>query len=149
MSFSADGVHWRTYEKNLVMKLGSDTGQVVLYDSAIKRYVAFGRFGAGGRKVARAESADFIHWSEPKLVLSPDERDGANTQCYGISIDLYEGMYVGMLWMFWIDGGNVGRIDMQLCHSRDGKAWRRDPSRTGCITNGPEGAGDWGEMRAA
>ena len=149
VTFSADGIHWKPYEGNPVMKLGSDTGQVVLHDPDLQRYVAYGRFGAGGRKVARSESEDFIHWSEPKLVLEPDEKDGANTQFYGISIDLYQGLYVGMLWMFWIDEGRVGRIDFQLCHSHDGIQWIRDPERRVFMPNGPEGAWDSGDMRAA
>lgn len=51
--------------------------------------------------------------------------------------------------MFWIDDGNVGRIDFQLCHSRDGKRWVRDPERAVFLPNGPEGAWDSGDMRAA
>jgi len=119
------------------------------YDPALQRYVADGRFGAGGRKVAPSTSEDFIHWSEPALVLDPGARDGPNTQFYGIGIDLYQGLYAGMLWMVWIDDGRAGRIDFQLCHSHDGIAWIRDPDRRIFIPNGPEGAWDSGDMRAA
>jgi hypothetical protein len=149
VAFSPDGIHWKPYDKNPVMKHGSDTGQVVLYDHRLQRYVAFGRFGAGGRKVARTDSRDFIHWSEPKLVLAPDQKDGANTQFYGISVNLYQDIYIGVLWMFWIREGNIGRIDFQLCHSRDGKKWFRDPDRSVFLPNGPKGAWDSGDMRGA
>jgi hypothetical protein len=149
VAFSPDGIHWKSYQNNPVMKLGSDTGQVVLYDDEIERYVAFGRFGAGGRKVARSESSDFIHWSKPRLVLKPDEKDGPNTQFYGITIDRYADHYIGVLWMFWIEAGNVGRIDFQLCHSRNGKTWIRDPKRNVFLPNGPPGSWDAGDMRAA
>ena len=132
-----------------MVKLGSDTGQVVLFDKRLDRYVAYGRFGAGGRKVARIESPDFIHRTRPELVIEPDEQDGPNTQFYGITVNLYEGVYVGMLWMFWIDEGRVGRIDFQLCHSRDGKRWVRDPDRRVFLPNGPEGAWDAYDMRGA
>lgn len=149
VAFSPDGIHWKPYEKNPVMKHGSDTGQVVLWDPRIERYVAFGRFGAGGRKVARTDSPDFINWSEPKLVLEPDEKDGPNMQFYGISVDLYHGLYIGMLWMFYIEEKSIGRIDFQLCHSRDGIVWQRDPERHVFMPAGPEGTWDWGDMRAA
>ncbi len=149
VAFSPDGIRWTPYAGNPVMKMGSDTGQVVLFDPKLKKYVAYGRFGAGGRKVARSESEDFIHWSKPKLVLKPDERDGPKTEIYGISIDLYEGVYIGMLWMFWIEHTNVGRIDFQLCHSRDGKSWVRDPERIVFMPNGPDKTWDHGDMRAA
>lgn len=149
VAFSPDGIDWTPYENNPVMKLGSDTGQVVVYDEEIQRYVAFGRFGAGGRKVARSESADFINWSKPTLVLAPDKKDGPRTQFYGITIDRYAKQYVGVLWMFWIEAGNVGRIDFQLCHSRDGKTWHRDPERRVFLPNGPPGSWDAYDMRAA
>lgn len=149
VAFSPDGIHWTPYEGNPVMKYGSDTGQVVLFDPNLKKYVAYGRFGAGGRKVARTESEDFIAWATPELVLEPDERDGTNTQFYGISVDLYESVYIGVLWMFYIEQKNIGRIDFQLCHSRDGKTWVRDPNRTVFLPNGPEGAWDHGDMRGA
>ncbi|MBI3117801.1 MAG: hypothetical protein HYZ00_03890, partial [Candidatus Hydrogenedentes bacterium] len=114
----------------------------------LKKYVAFSRLGFG-RKVARTESEDFIHWSPPELVLEPDIRDGANTQFYGITISLYEGVYVGALWMFYIQEKSVGRIDFQFCWSRDGKQWQRDPERRILLGNGPEGAWDHGDMRGA
>lgn len=148
VAFSADGIHWKPFEGNPVMKHASDTGQVVLWDPKRARYVAFLR-AAGGRKVARTDSTDFIHWTEPKLVLAPDDTDGSQTQFYGISVDWYHGLYVGMLWMFRIEEGSVGRIDFQLCHSRDGIRWRRDPKRRVFLPPGPEGAWDWGDMRAA
>ena len=149
VAFSPDGIHWTPYANNPVMKLGSDTGQIVLYDDSIEKYVAFGRFGAGGRKVARSESADFIHWSKPKLVLAPDKTDGPKTQFYGITINRYADQYIGILWMFWIESGNVGRIDFQLCHSRDGKTWIRDPQRNVFLPNGPPGSWDSFDLRAA
>jgi hypothetical protein len=148
VAFSPDGIHWKPHAKNPVLSVYSDTGQVVLYDPAIQRYVAFGRFGFG-RKVARTESKDFVTWTEPELVLEPDERDGPKTQFYGISVNLYEGVYIGVLWMFRIETRNIGQIDFQLCHSRDGKTWTRDPERTVFLPLGPTGAWDGGDMRGA
>jgi hypothetical protein len=123
VAFSPDGIHWKPHAKNPVLSVYSDTGQVVLYDPAIQRYVAFGRFGFG-RKVARTESKDFVTWTEPELVLEPDERDGPKTQFYGISVNLYEGVYIGVLWMFRIETRNIGQIDFQLCSCRSGRPVR-------------------------
>lgn len=149
VAFSPDGIHWTPFAMNPVLKVNSDTGQCVLYDPQIKKYVAYGRFGFG-RRVARTESADFIHWTTPELVLEPDmDEVGSNVQFYGISVDLYEGIYVGMLWMFHIDSGSIGRIDFQLCHSRDGIHWIRDPQRAVFMPLGPEGEWDGGDMRPA
>jgi len=149
VSFSPDGVHWHNYEDNPVIPLGSDTGQSVLWDPRIRRYVAFGRFGAGGRKVARTESRDFLHWTSPRLVLEPDEEDGPDTQFYGISVNLYEGVYLGLLWVFHIDpaghlggGKDKGNIDVQLVSSKDGASWRRLGDRVAFLPNGSEGEWD-------
>ena len=81
VAFSPDGIHWKPYKDNPVLKVYSDSGQDVLYDPRIQKYVAFSRLGFG-RRVARSESPDFIHWSKPELVIEPDEKDGKSTQFY-------------------------------------------------------------------
>jgi hypothetical protein len=156
VSFSADGIHWNNHPDNPIIPLGSDTGQSVVWDPRIDRYVAFGRFGAGGRKVARSESPDFVHWSDPELVLQPDGVDGPNTQFYGISVTLYEGLYIGLLWIFHIEpkghlggGRDVGSIDIQLVSSRDGKEWNRVCDREVFMSNGPKGEWDSRIIQAA
>ncbi len=156
VSFSSDGIHWSNYEGNPVINLDSDTGQSVVWDPRIRRYVAYGRFGAGGRKVARSESPDFIRWTEPKLVLEPDATDGVDTQFYGISVTIHEGIYIGLLWIFHIEpkghlggGKDVGTIDVQLVSSRDGINWKRVGDRQVFIPNGPEGEWDSRIIQAA
>ena len=136
VAFSPDGIHWKAYSGNPVLKFGSDSGQCVLFDPALKKYVAFGRFGAAGRKVARSESDDFIHWSQPQLVLTPDDRDGPKTEFYGISVDLYEGVYVGVLWMFWIEEGIVGPSTCSFATAATARAGCAIPSAaSGCPTD--------------
>lgn len=156
VSFSEDGIHWNNHPDNPVIPHGSDTGQSVVWDPCIARYVAFGRFGAGGRKVARSESPDFVHWSKPELVLQPDDIDGPNTQFYGISVTHHEGLYIGLLWIFHIEprghlggGRDVGSIDIQLVSSRDGREWNRVCDREVFMQNGPEGEWDSRIIQAA
>ena len=48
----------------------------------------------------RAESPDAIHWSDPETVLLPDELDYPDTEFYELNVTPYEGMYLGMLWIF-------------------------------------------------
>ncbi len=122
VAFSPDGLHWTPYEGNPVIKAYCDTNQNVLYDARLEKYVAFSRFGFG-RKLARSESPDFIHWTPPEVVLECDERDGPQTQIYGAGVDLYEGVYLAMIWIYR-EGGDK-RIDTQLATSRDGIHWTR------------------------
>ena len=142
VSFSADGLSWTNHPDNPVIKIGSDTGQQALWDPKLARYVAYGRFGAGGRRVARSESEDFIHWSPPRLVFAADGRDKKGTEIYGMGIGLYEGLYLGMPWMY--HAGSTHKIDVQLAVSRDGVKWHRVGDRQIFIPNGPEESWDAG-----
>ena len=141
-SFSADGLTWTLPEDRRAKSGYSDTGQCLLWDPRLNKYVAYGRFGGVGRRVARMESDDFVHWTDPVLVFEADKDDGPNAQIYGISVNYYEGVYIGMIWMY--HAGTDERIDVQLIHSRDGIAWQRTGDRAVFIPNGPEGAWDRG-----
>ena len=142
VSFSPDGLRWTPPEGNLAVAGYSDTGQSVVWDGRLKKYVAFGRFGGVGRRVARIESSDFVHWSQPKLVFAADAKDRPGDQIYGISATVYEGLYLGLAWMYHV--GDDMTIDVQLIHSRDGINWRRTENREVFIPNGPQGAWDSG-----
>lgn len=145
VAFSPDGIHWTRSEHNPVLDVYSDTNQVVLYDPTIEKFVAFGRFGFG-RKVARSESSDFENWSQPQLVLECDERDGNGTQIYGTGIDLYEGLYLGMIWIYR-EGGDA-KIDTQLAVSRDGISWTRVGNRATWLQLGDEDSWEGGMVRS-
>ena len=142
VSFSADGKVWTNYSGNPVIDFASDTGQQALWDEARQRYVVYGRFNAGGRKIARAESVDFVLWSRPRLVFQTDAADRPGAQFYGMGITRYEGIYVGLPWMF--RQGTTDRIDVQLAMSRDGIDWKRVGDRRTFIPNGKEGSFDAG-----
>ena len=142
VSFSADGKTWTNHPKNPVIPFGSDTGHQLVWDESIKKYVAFGRFNAGGRKVARAVSDDMARWSQARRVFDADGVDPRGTQIYGMGISRYEGIYIGMPWMF--DITSTHRIDVQLSSSRDGIRWDRLHDRRPFIPNGPKGSWDAG-----
>ncbi len=142
VAFSADGIRWKT--QGPVIPLGSDTTQSLVHDPHIKKYVAFGRM-VGGRTVGRTESLDCLQWTEPMCVLSADENDGPAGQIYGMPIDLYEGLYLGMLWMY--REGIDGKIDTQLAVSRDGVHWQRVADRQTFLPNASEGMRDDGMSR--
>lgn len=145
VAFSADGIHWKPYEGNPVLKVYCDTNQNVVFDPRIKKYVAFSRFGFG-RKLARSESADFTNWSKPELVLECDARDGHLTQIYGAGVDIYEGVYIAMIWIYR-EGGD-GKIDTQLATSRDGIHWTRVGDRATWLKLGPDTSWEGGMARS-
>lgn len=146
VAFSPDGLRWTEYEGNPVISAYCDTNQTVIWDANIERYVAFSRFGFG-RKVARSESVDFQNWSKPELVLDTDAADGKGTQFYGIAVDIYEGLYLGMLWVY--REGIDGCIDTQLGCSRDGIHWERVGDRQTFLPLGEAGSWEDGMVRSA
>lgn len=142
VSFSADGKCWTDHPGNPVMPFASDTGQQALYDPVLKKYVAYGRFGVEGRRLARSESSNFVAWSPPRLVLDADADDGSAAQIYGMGVSRYEGLYLGMPWIF--HEGTTHKIDVQLATSRDGQVWSRVADRAAFLPNGPGGSWDEG-----
>jgi len=145
LSYSPDGIHWTNYEGNPVIPMGSDTTQSLVWDPRIGRYVVFGRFGAGGRRIARAESEDCIHFSEPELILQYDDVDEGDTQIYGMPVNIYEGIYLGMVWVY--REGVDGTIDTSLATSRDGIRWERTLDRQTFLSLGPAGSWEDGMVR--
>jgi hypothetical protein len=145
VAFSRDGIHWKPYEGNPVIKRYCDTNQNVVYDTNLKKYVGFSRFGFG-RRLARSESDDFLQWSEPQLVLECDAADGPGTQIYGAGIDIYEGVYVAMIWIYR-EGGD-GKIDTQLATSRDGIDWSRVGERATWLKLGDDDDWEGGMVRS-
>jgi len=145
MSFSPDGVHWTNCPENPVIPTGSDTTQSLVWDPAREKYVVFGRMGAGGRRAGRAESADGVHFTEPELVFAADEVDEEGTQFYGMPVNIYEGVYLGMVWVY--REGVDGRIDTALAVSRDGVGWERVLDRQTFLSLGEEGSWEDGMVR--
>ena len=148
VAFSADGIRWRKHP-GWVFKCYSDTGQTVLYDEGSRKYLGFGRFNQQhdspayfvGRNVSRVESTDFIHWSEPELVLAGDSQDPESLQINSMPIDLYEGMYIGIMEVDVRPFPNSAR-PIQLAASRDGRRWTRVAHRCPFIEEPPRGAWD-------
>jgi len=64
---SADGIHWKDFEKEPVITQGAfDSQNVAFWSIAEGCYVCYFRVFEGGmRWIARATSKDFLHWSAP------------------------------------------------------------------------------------
>ena len=181
VAFSHDGIHWTKYP-GWVMWCYCDGGTSPFYDTRLGKYVAFGRFnkqeahgihstpdesperrsGGGafyyiGRNISRIESTDFIHWSEPEMVLTVDDKDPEGLQINTMPVDLYEGIYVGLMELDirpqpshfaaadiskYPGRGPVRPFPMQLAMSRDGRRWNRVADRFAFLDK-PDDEGAW------
>jgi len=157
-AYSGDGLHWILYPKNPVLPHGDTCTLCAL--AATREYLAFHKIyrewqGHKRRLVYLAVSKDMQHWSEPQLVMAPDEIDDEQTvsegglwsEFYNMSAFPYAGQFLGLITHFRYKGApktkgrtqspHDGPIDVQLVHSRDGKTWHRCEDRSPVIPNGP------------
>jgi hypothetical protein len=156
---SSDGIHWKASPKNpVVPDLISDTAQSVFWDQDRQKYVAFVRLrdGEGRRTVGLMESRDFETWTKPEMVLAPSKEDSAkNWQFYSLSVTPYEGMYVGLLWIFpntLASGDQNADTPVtwpELVVSRDGRKWKRVAYGEPFLPLGPVGSFDHRQIRTA
>lgn len=158
VAFSADGLRWHPYPVNPVLR-GSDTCTLA-QDPRTQEFLAFHKIHASHRGHSRrlvwlAASRDMQTWSEPRLVMAPDEIDDAQTRAdgglwsefYNMSAFPRGGQFLGLVTHFRYRGKPPeegpgqspadGPIDVQLVHSRDGREWRRLAERVPVIPNGP------------
>jgi hypothetical protein len=102
------------------------------------------------RRIARTQSDDFIHWTEPEVIIRPDELDPP--RLYTMSVSKYCGVYFGLMQVYnsWGSRRFPGcpqeseTIDIQLAFSRDGWTWERLANRPVFISRGYVGSFDGG-----
>ena len=158
VAWSPDGIHWTGSPRNPVVPgLISDTAQCAFWDRDAKKYVAFVRLRVEGRRsVGMMESRNFENWTEPVVVYSPTQEDVARDwQFYSLSVTPYEGLYVGLLWIFPATqaSGNMNANSPvtwpELVVSRGGKEWRRVAYGEPFPPVGPAGQFDHRQIRTA
>ena len=115
------------------------TGQFEMYsvwlmpnDEGTGCHVPFDNAPMVRRTLHRRTSDDGLNWSDPELILVPDEHDPRHMQFYHLGVH-YEGDWlVGFLGHYrcWEQ-----TMDLELCFSRDGRRWHR-PLRGAWIPRG-------------
>ena len=109
--YSPDESDWTEYEGNPVIDTTPVIGRwgpahVMGWDPIRQNYAAYVecshhmRAPHGKRIIGRAESPDMINWTDPEAILIPDEQDFPDTEFYQLHVLPYEGLYVGLLWIF-------------------------------------------------
>ncbi|MEJ7826745.1 MAG: hypothetical protein WKF91_01065 [Segetibacter sp.] len=178
--FSPDGFNWTAYDGNPVLTYGDVSN--VAYDVERGLFIATTKQrmlisntsvtpGKNDREAFLSVSKDFINWSAPgaagspwTLVVEGDHLDdmlvmskgGIEANIYGMPVYPYEGIYIGMPWVFDINTYNIGeyavtgdgKIEPQIAASRDLRHWSR-PCRDPLIPIGKSGSWDDGTLYTA
>ena len=161
VAFSKDGLRWSVRPDDKALFKSSDVTNF-FYDPYEKRYVCtYKTANRRHRAVGIALSKDGLEWSKPVegAVVGADDLDPDASQFYGMPVFPYQGMYIGLPWIYhsrWIkygeysspevmyeaEKGSPCTVDVQFAWSWNLISWTRTPERKPFIALGPPGSFD-------
>ena len=169
VAFSPDGLHWRYPDETATQPLFTSSDVVnFFYDPYQARYTATWKTrNRRGRAVGVAWSADGLRWTKPidGPVFVADDLDPDATQIYGMPVFPYQGLYLGLPWVYsarYFKYGDYSvkklheaqadsprTMDVQIAWSWDLINWTRPPQRRPFIPRGAKGSWDAGMIVTA
>ena len=134
LHWSPDGVHWkgdlsRYIIPSLLRSRGlpqngvGDTSRF-WWDPLRKKYIGDVKFVLAGQNRCRGvmESDDLVHWSRATPTFMARRSDN---QIYGHRGFVYQGLYIGMRWVYVLGRSKHHSSNVELDCSRDGRTWTR------------------------
>ncbi len=155
--FSDDGYVWKARKDHNPIFCGRNDGpnQLIVWNAQRQVFMCYRRATINAKEVRRityTESKDLISWTQPRIVIGPDELD--SQFLYGMTVMRYQNMYLGVLNVLYhhpdFKVPKEHEVDTQLAWSHDGIHWDRHPERPIFIPTSPMGRGfpDWGHLYA-
>ncbi len=160
MAFSPDGLRWTLRDGDPKLFESSDVTNH-FYDPYRERYVCtYKTPNRRHRAVGIVLSEDGLTWRKPMdgAVFGADDLDPDDTQVYGMPVFPYQGMYIGLPWiyharfikygvyvpdrMYEAQKGSPCTVDAQMAWSWNLIQWNRTPDRKPFIALGPKGSFD-------
>ncbi len=149
LACSADGYSWEVDPEARWHPGRPDPGIFTFRNSDQGAWTTVCRPKWGDRRIAFAETRDWQTWTPPEVILQPDALDPPLCEFYGMPVLPYEGLYIGLLWVFQTDPNEVkgpkleGRVYCELVYSYDGKRFLRSIRQPFIDLNDPDedGAG--------
>lgn len=169
VAFSSDGLQWNYHQEQDGKGLFSSSDVVnFFFDPYQQKYFATWKSrNRRGRAVGVATSKDGIDWQKPYdgPVFSADDNDPSDTQIYGMPVFPYQGLYLGMPWIYRAEYFRYGEYSVaklheaqdgsprtmfpQLAWSWDMIQWSRPQDRKPFIELGKKGSWDAGMIVTA
>jgi hypothetical protein len=123
----------------------------VTFDPHRERFVIYGKMWIGGpdgglgwkHGMGRSESRDFLNWSKPQLVCTPDDADGP-LEFHTSPVFIHRERYFSLSQVLNRAGGGV--MDIELMVSRDGIEWERPFRQPYFIPRSPSAQFDSGTI---
>lgn len=162
VAFSPDGLHWDFTRETAERGLFTSSDVLNFFrDPYRQRYACTWKSSnRRGRAVGIAFAQDPLSWSKPidGPVFGADDLDPDATQIYGMPTFAYQGLYIGLPWIYnarWHKYGGYSderlyeselgtpcTMDVQLAWSWDLISWTRPPERANFIARGEKGEFD-------
>jgi hypothetical protein len=169
VAFSSDGLAWHYPELSEVPVLFPSSDVLhFFYDPYQAAYFSTWKTrNRRGRAVGIARSRDGRQWQKPwdGPIFGADDLDPDDTQVYGMPVFAYQGMYLGLPWIYRARYYRYGEysvekmleaqqdsprtIEPQLAWSWDLLQWTRPPHRPALIPRGETGQWDAGMIVTA
>ena len=148
---SPDGITWNLIEKPLVPEYISDVQGSVRFDEESGKYVGYFRgwtahehgTSHARRTITYTETEDFANWPRPRHLVKPDMNDGADTDIYTNSYNVWPGAADAHLMFPALYHHSTDFTDLHMMISRDGQNWHR-PIREPIIAGGEPGTASEG-----
>jgi len=124
-----------------------------IYDPKIMKYAIYGKMWIDSpdgnmfwkHAMGRIVSEDFINWSEPELLIAPDDNDPPSVEFHAAPVFHYQDYYFSLLQILdRAEGGGV--IQIELAVSKDGDHWQRPFQNQFVLPRGIEGSFDSGSI---
>ncbi len=133
MAASRDGIAWHEVPGVEIGNHPLDSPITAYYNHYRDSYIMPRRLFAGDRRIALFETRDWKTFAQPEMALWPTHFDHPMLQFYGMPVQRYEHLYIGLLWRLFCrpEGdysavkGRGGPIDCSLAYSMDGKHFQR------------------------
>lgn len=109
----------------------------VFFDPVRKVYAVYGKSWLQGpdggmawkHGMARSESSDFLHWSKPEILATPDDEDGRHVEFHTTPVFFHKGVYFCLNQIMRARGERTETkadfMHIELMISRDGLQWER------------------------
>ncbi len=124
-----------------------------IYDPKKKKYAIYGKMWIDApdgnmfwkHAMGRILSEDFIHWSEPELLIAPDDNDPPSVEFHAAPVFHYQDYYFSLL-QIMDRAEEDGVIEIELAISKDGDHWLRPFQNQYVLPRGTEGSFDSGSI---
>jgi hypothetical protein len=142
VAFSADGLNWPALPTLVADRTDVSDVACVLpeRDPLTGKWTMFARPRTYPKRrfIGYSESSDFVHWTNPELLLGPEAEDAEGLEFYGLRAALIAGWRVGAVWVF-PNTPSYATMPSELVYARGPKDFRRAFPRQNWIPRGPRG----------